>query len=210
MPLNLVAHTARNNTVRCSKGEIKSKVTKSVRFSGGRWQASASTRSGIDTWIDRIEQIRFYSTQILAQMEEASLVYIFRARSFLFLLFLLYICTHHINWAITANHRRKRQCAWWKVCIFDKELGLWSSWSSLRWVRDGVFKFSFELRRYLSRARVEHQNSRLLAVTRSPTKTVLFNVKEANNHSFSWKVSDNAYHNVILRWKHPQTANWGW
>ncbi|KAG1745859.1 uncharacterized protein EDB91DRAFT_1236190 [Suillus paluster] len=42
-----------------------------------------------------------------------------------------------------------------------------------KWVREGVYKFSFELR--------------------SLGKTVLFNIKEAHNHSFSSK-----------------TANWGW
>ncbi|THH01889.1 hypothetical protein EW145_g6837, partial [Phellinidium pouzarii] len=42
-----------------------------------------------------------------------------------------------------------------------------------KWVREGLFKFSFELRNL--------------------SKNILFNMKEASDHSFSWK-----------------TANWGW
>ncbi|EGN98449.1 hypothetical protein SERLA73DRAFT_109945 [Serpula lacrymans var. lacrymans S7.3] len=95
-----------------SKGESKSKVTRSIRFGGGRWQILFYANSGTDGGA-------FIS---------------------------LYLsCEVSLDGLLSLN----------------------------AWVREGVYKFSFELR--------------------SLGKTSLFNMKEANNHSFSWK-----------------TANWGW
>ncbi|KAF9221575.1 hypothetical protein BS17DRAFT_784982 [Gyrodon lividus] len=97
-----------------SKGESKSKVTKSVRFGGGRWQILFYANSGT-------EGGGFVSLYLSCEP--------------------------------TAEEKDN---------VIDG-----------KWVREGVFKFSFELR--------------------SLGKTVLFNIKEAHNHSFSSK-----------------TANWGW
>ncbi|KAI9573542.1 hypothetical protein HD554DRAFT_2202227 [Boletus coccyginus] len=97
-----------------SKGESKSKVTKSVKFGGGQWQILFYANSGTESG-------GFVSLYLSCEPTAAE-----------------------------------------KDNAIDG-----------KWVREGVFKFSFELR--------------------SLAKTVLFNVKEAHNHSFSSK-----------------TANWGW
>lgn len=97
-----------------SKGESKSKVTKSVRFGGGRWQILFYANSGT-------EGGGFVSLYLSCEP--------------------------------TAEEKDNAVDG--------------------KWVREGVYKFSFELR--------------------SLGKTVLFNIKEAHNHSFSSK-----------------TANWGW
>ncbi|KAF8133856.1 hypothetical protein EV363DRAFT_1258331 [Boletus edulis] len=97
-----------------SKGESKSKVTKSAKFGGGQWQILFYANSGT-------EGGNFVSLYLSCEP--------------------------------TAQEK--------------------DSAVDIKWVREGVFKFSFELR--------------------SLAKTVLFNVKEAHNHSFSSK-----------------TANWGW
>ncbi|KAJ8593818.1 hypothetical protein M405DRAFT_785433 [Rhizopogon salebrosus TDB-379] len=102
------------NIFESSKGESKSKVTKSMRFGGGRWQILFYANSGT-------EGGGFVSLYLSCEP--------------------------------TAE---------------EKDSAL-----DGKWVREGVYKFSFELR--------------------SLGKTVLFNVKEAHNHSFSSK-----------------TANWGW
>ncbi|KIJ62629.1 hypothetical protein HYDPIDRAFT_182673 [Hydnomerulius pinastri MD-312] len=97
-----------------SKGESKSKVTKSVRFGGGRWQILFYANSGTESG-------GFVSLYLSCEPT-----------------------TEEKDNALDG-----------------------------KWVREGVYKFSFELR--------------------SLGKTVLFNIKEAHNHSFSSK-----------------TANWGW
>ncbi|KAF9241135.1 hypothetical protein BU15DRAFT_87359 [Melanogaster broomeanus] len=97
-----------------SKGESKSKVTKSVRFGRGQWQILFYANSGT-------EGGGFVSLYLSCEP--------------------------------TAEEK-------------DNAI-------DGKWVREGVFKFSFELR--------------------SLGKTILFNMKEAQNHSFSSK-----------------TANWGW
>ncbi|KAI0045686.1 hypothetical protein FA95DRAFT_1495126 [Auriscalpium vulgare] len=103
-----------------SKGETKSKVTKSVKFGGGRWQvlfyANSGTTSGAVTDTSGYISL-FLSCEPTAEEKENAL--------------------------------------------------------NGRWVRDGLFRFTFELH--------------------SQTKKDLFGVKEAHNHSFSYK-----------------TANWGW
>ncbi|KIM89085.1 hypothetical protein PILCRDRAFT_812980 [Piloderma croceum F 1598] len=96
-----------------TKGESKSKVTKSVRFSGGRWQILFYANSGTEGGFVSL----YLSCEPTTEEKDSAL--------------------------------------------------------DGKWIREGVFKFSFELR--------------------STTRMVLFNAKEANNHSFSWK-----------------TANWGW
>ncbi|KAG1715720.1 hypothetical protein ID866_1436 [Astraeus odoratus] len=102
------------NLFESSKGESKSKVTKSVRFGGGRWQ------------------ILFYANSGTENGAYVSL---------------------YLSCEPTPEEK-------------DKAL-------DSKWVREGVYKFSFELR--------------------SLGKAILFNMKEAHNHSFSSK-----------------TANWGW
>ncbi|KAH7885226.1 hypothetical protein F5I97DRAFT_1810553 [Phlebopus sp. FC_14] len=97
-----------------SKGESKSKVTKSVRFGSGRWQ------------------ILFYANSGTENGGHVSL---------------------YLSCEPTAEEK--------------------GSAVDGKWVREGVYKFSFELR--------------------SVGKSLLFNSKEAHNHSFSFK-----------------TANWGW
>ncbi|TDL22102.1 hypothetical protein BD410DRAFT_748785 [Rickenella mellea] len=97
-----------------SKGEAKSKVTKSVKFGGGRWQ------------------ILFYANSGTEGGGYVSL---------------------YLSCEPTAE---------------EKENAINS-----KWVREGLYKFTFELR--------------------NTAKTVLFNQKEAFDHSFSYK-----------------TANWGW
>ncbi|KAH8114309.1 hypothetical protein DFH11DRAFT_1593744 [Phellopilus nigrolimitatus] len=97
-----------------SKGEAKSKVTKSVKFGGGRWQ------------------ILFYPNSGTEGGQYISL---------------------YLSCEPTVDERENAVNG--------------------KWVRDGLYKFSFELRNL--------------------PRTVLFNQKEANDHSFSWK-----------------TANWGW
>ncbi|TFK40638.1 hypothetical protein BDQ12DRAFT_461756 [Crucibulum laeve] len=104
-----------------SKGDAKSKVTKSAKFGGGKWQ------------------ILFYSNA--GTTKEGS-----TDGGFVSL---------YLSCEPSAE---------------EKESALAESG---RWVRDGVYKFSFELRNI--------------------GKSVLYNLKEAHNHSFSYK-----------------TANWGW
>ncbi|KAH0832106.1 hypothetical protein J3R83DRAFT_13015 [Lanmaoa asiatica] len=89
-----------------SKGESKSKVTKSVKFGGGQWQILFYANSGT-------EGGGFVSLYLSCEVGGTSSI-------------------------------------------------------AVEWVREGVFKFSFELR--------------------SLGKTALFNIKEAHNHSFSSKV----------------------
>ena len=48
------------------------------------------------------------------------------------------------------------------------------------------------------------------AIEPSTTKSVLFNVKEANNHSFSWKVGAHLCGSNVIHCMFFQTANWGW
>ncbi|THG99406.1 hypothetical protein EW026_g2935 [Hermanssonia centrifuga] len=100
-----------------SKGEAKSKVTKSARFGGGRWQ------------------ILFYANSGTVNSEGHGFVSLY------------------LSCEPTAE---------------EKESAV-----NGKWVREGVYKFSFELR--------------------NMQKTVLFNSKEAHDHSFSYK-----------------TLNWGW
>ncbi|KAI6129990.1 hypothetical protein EDD17DRAFT_1176409 [Pisolithus thermaeus] len=97
-----------------SKGESKSKVTKSAKFGGGKWQILFYANSGT-------ENGAFVSLYLSCEPTPEE-----RARAL-----------------------------------------------DGKWVREGVYKFTFELR--------------------NVGKTVLFNAKEAQNHSFSLK-----------------TANWGW
>ncbi|TFK52200.1 hypothetical protein OE88DRAFT_1657312 [Heliocybe sulcata] len=105
------------NIFESSKGDSKSKVTKSAKFGGGRWQ------------------ILFYANSGTSSGGESGYVS-------------LYLCCEPTQ--------------------EEKE-----SSSHGRWVREGRFRFSFELRNL--------------------AKMVMFNAKEAHDHSFSWK-----------------TANWGW
>jgi len=105
-----------------SKGESKSKVTKSARFGGGRWQILFYVNAGV-TKEGSSEGGGYVSLYLSCEP--------------------------------TTEER-------------EAALGDFG-----RWVRDGVYKFSFELRNI--------------------GKSVLYNLKEANNHSFSHK-----------------TANWGW
>ncbi|KIM43361.1 hypothetical protein M413DRAFT_444189 [Hebeloma cylindrosporum] len=109
-----------NSLFDSTKGDKKSKVTKSIRFGNNRWQ------------------ILFYPNA--GQTKEAA------EGGF-------------VSLYLSCEPTPK-----------EKELALSDSG---RWVRDGVYKFSFELR--------------------NVGKTVLYNSKEAQNHSFTYK-----------------TANWGW
>ncbi|KAI0056539.1 hypothetical protein BV25DRAFT_1864558 [Artomyces pyxidatus] len=104
-----------------SKGEAKSKVTKSVKFGGGRWQASC---------------VLFYANSGTGSTADSS---------------------GYISLFLSCEPTQE-----------EKEGAL-----NGRWVREGLFRFTFEL----------HNLS----------KKEIFNVKEAQNHSFSYK-----------------TANWGW
>ncbi|KAF8527990.1 hypothetical protein BU17DRAFT_73654 [Hysterangium stoloniferum] len=97
-----------------SKGEAKSKVIKSVKFGGGKWQCLFYPNSGTDGG-------------------------------------------NYISLYLSCE-----------PTLEEKENAV-----NGKWLREGLFKFSFELR--------------------SITKGVLFNTKEACDHSFSYK-----------------TANWGW
>ncbi|KAL4080742.1 hypothetical protein J3A83DRAFT_4084952 [Scleroderma citrinum] len=102
------------NLFESSKGDSKSKVTKSVRFGGGRWQ------------------ILFYANSGTENGAYVSL---------------------YLSCEPTADEK-------------DKAL-------DGKWVREGVYKFTFELR--------------------SLGKGMMFNIKEAHNHSFSSKESYNNY-----------------
>ncbi|KAG5646532.1 hypothetical protein DXG03_003299 [Asterophora parasitica] len=107
-----------------TKGESKSKVTKSVRFGGGRWQilfyANAGTSKEVTPGATEGGYVSLYlSCEPTTEEKEAAM----------------------------------------------GDVG--------KWTREGIYKFSFELRNI--------------------GKTVLYNLKEAHNHSFSHK-----------------TANWGW
>ncbi|KAF8636008.1 hypothetical protein AX15_000169 [Amanita polypyramis BW_CC] len=104
-----------------TKGEHKSKVTKSPLFGGGRWQ------------------ILFYANSGLPKGEGAE--------------------GNYVSLYLACEPTTEEKDA----AIAD----------SGRWVREGVYKFSFEIR--------------------NVAKTVTYNSKEAQNHSFSWK-----------------NANWGW
>lgn len=101
-----------------SKGEAKSKVTKSVKFGGGQWQ------------------ILFYANAGTGNANDAS---------------------SHISLFLSCEPTQEEK---------DNSL-------NGKWVREGLFRFTFELRNL--------------------SKQELFNMKEAHNHSFSYK-----------------TANWGW
>ncbi|KAI0916772.1 hypothetical protein AcW2_007078 [Taiwanofungus camphoratus] len=105
------------NVFDSSKGESKSKVTKSVKFGGGRWQ------------------ILFYANSGNVNSEGHTFVS-------------LYLSSEP-----TAEERENAVNG--------------------KWVREGLFKFGFELRNL--------------------QKNVLFNSKEAHDHSFSYR-----------------TQNWGW
>ncbi|KAJ3565020.1 hypothetical protein NP233_g7910 [Leucocoprinus birnbaumii] len=63
--------------------------------------------------------------------------------------------------------------------------------NSGKWVRDGIYKFCFELRKQVVCIN-SHWRSELTSCP-SVEKNILHNLKEASNHSFSYK-----------------TANWGW
>ncbi|KAI5116435.1 hypothetical protein M0805_006249 [Coniferiporia weirii] len=102
------------NLFESSKGEAKSKVTRSVKFGGGRWQILFYPNSGTEGG-------------------------------------------QHISLYLSCE-----------PTLCEK-----NNTTNGNWVREGLYKFSFELR--------------------NVARTVLFNQKEANDHSFSWK-----------------TANWGW
>lgn len=171
-----------------SKGESKSKVTKSVRFCGGRWQVD---------WFD-LNHPYFYSNfriQILFYANSGteggyvSLYLSCEVRN---------ICPRCLNQCDRSNelflayHRRKRPGAWWKVrmnmtatyltlmadaCGWADGCGMVSSNSALSF--EGKYK-------YISFSAITD----ILSVN-SISKTVLFNVKEANNHSFSFKVCVN-------------------
>ncbi|KAM6494171.1 hypothetical protein JOM56_010532 [Amanita muscaria] len=104
-----------------TKGEHKSKVTKSPLFGGGRWQILFYANSGLPK--DGGAEGNFVSLYLACEPT-----------------------TEEKEGAIT---------------------------DSGRWIREGVYKFSFELRNL--------------------SKTMTYNTKEAQNHSFSWK-----------------NANWGW
>lgn len=108
-----------------TKGEAKSKVTKSVRFGGGRWQILFYANSGTEGG--------YVSLYLSCEPTTDERDNVFDGK---------YVPTCAIKFL--ADSRANR------------------------WIRDGVFKFSFELR--------------------NTTKSILFNSKEANNHSFSWKV----------------------
>ncbi|KAK2465199.1 hypothetical protein APHAL10511_002553 [Amanita phalloides] len=104
-----------------TKGEHKSKVTKSPLFGGGRWQ------------------VLFYANSGLPKDGGAE--------------------GNYVSLYLACEPTTEEKDA----AIAD----------SGRWVREGVYKFCFELR--------------------NASKTVTYNTKEAQNHSFSWK-----------------NANWGW
>ncbi|KAF8236340.1 hypothetical protein L208DRAFT_1422001 [Tricholoma matsutake] len=105
-----------------TKGESKSKVTKSLGFGGGRWQILFYANAGI---------IKEGSTE----------------------------GSGYVSLYLSCEPTTE-----------EKEAAMGDSG---RWVRDGVYKFSFELRNI--------------------GKSVLYNLKEAKDHTFSHK-----------------TANWGW
>ena len=109
-----------------TKGEAKSKVTKSVRFGGGRWQILFYANSGTEGGYVSL----YLSCEPTTEEKDN-----------------------------TLDGKYVPTC----YCLY-----LIHRVQIIRWVRDGVFKFSFELR--------------------NTSKTILFNSKEANNHSFSWKV----------------------
>lgn len=113
-----------------SRGKVKSKVTKSVKFGGGRWQVLFYANSGVtgtaasganETSTNEGDEDGFISLYLSCEP--------------------------------TAEEKANSVNG--------------------KWVRDGVFKFGFELR--------------------NVHRTVLFNSKEAVDHSFSFK-----------------TVNWGW
>ncbi|KAF8073868.1 hypothetical protein FPV67DRAFT_1479610 [Lyophyllum atratum] len=111
------------NLFDATKGESKSKVTKSVRFGGGRWQILFYANAGTSKEGSGASENGYVSLYLSCEP--------------------------------TAE---------------EKEVALGDGG---RWVREGIYKFSFELRNI--------------------GKSILYNLKEAHNHSFSHK-----------------TANWGW
>ncbi|KZT28333.1 hypothetical protein NEOLEDRAFT_1129727 [Neolentinus lepideus HHB14362 ss-1] len=100
-----------------SKGDLKSKVTRSAKFGGGRWQ------------------ILFYANSGTSSAGDGGYVSLY------------------LSCEPTQEEKENA--------------------SNGKWAREGRFRFSFELRNL--------------------AKMVMFNAKEAHDHSFSWK-----------------TANWGW
>ncbi|KAL0960934.1 hypothetical protein HGRIS_005939 [Hohenbuehelia grisea] len=110
-----------------SKGDVKSKVTKSPKFGGGRWQ------------------ILFYANAGPSKEGKEG--------------------TTDTSGGFVSLYL---SC---EPTVEEKEQAL--AEGNHAWVREGVYKFSFELR--------------------NTGKTILYTIKEAQNHSFSHK-----------------TANWGW
>ncbi|KAI0036478.1 hypothetical protein K488DRAFT_41045 [Vararia minispora EC-137] len=120
-----------------SKGETKSKVTKSVLFGNGRWQV-------LLTW--RLTPVRVRSSQVLfyANAGTGSALDSTSGHISLFL-----SCEVSATGILII------------LCVHS------------RWIREGVWKFTFEIY--------------------DLAKSQQFNMKEAQNHTFSYK-----------------TANWGW
>ncbi|TFK73606.1 hypothetical protein BDN72DRAFT_834480 [Pluteus cervinus] len=106
------------NLFETSKGDAKSKVTRSLKFGGGRWQ------------------ILFYANAGAPKEGNADGGFV----------------SLYLSCEPTAEEK--------EVALAD----------SGRWVRDGVYKFSFELRNL--------------------EKNILYSVKEAQNHSFSHKTAN--------------------
>jgi hypothetical protein len=76
-----------------------------------------------------------------------------------------------------------------------------------RWVREGLFRFTFELHRSSRSSAARSSDTYVLFI--SVKKKELFNVKEAHNHSFCHTVCGFAY--FLRPWlTGAQTANWGW
>ncbi|KAG8214652.1 hypothetical protein J3R82DRAFT_9730 [Butyriboletus roseoflavus] len=109
-----------------SKGESKSKVTKSVKFGAGQWQILFYANSGT-------EGGGFVSLYLSCEVRGTCPI-------------------------------------------------------TVQWTREGVFKFSFELRRQAIPQQLPILPTLTLGSSSSFGKTVLFNIKEAHNHSFSSKV----------------------
>ena len=77
---------------------------------------------------------------------------------------------------------------------------------AFRWVREGLFRFTFELHRssiFIGAADPCHSTHCSLK------KKDLFNAKEAHNHTFSHAVCNSTQTPVSLI-IYPQTTNWGW
>lgn len=66
-----------------------------------------------------------------------------------------------------------------------------------RWIREGVYRFSFELRKWgFPLSSFDVIDLKLLSI--SLAKTVLYNSKEAHNHTFTYKVRK--FWSISLRW----------